>query len=157
MTQSPKDRRVGDGLDAVDRQLVALLRADARMPNSQLASRTGIAPSTAHARVRALLDRGVLRGFHADVDPSALGRPVQAIVAIRLRSQDRRHIDAFTSAIPHLPEVIQSFHVAGADDYLLHVAVPDAEYLRDWIIDNVTTHPVVASSHTSLVFGHDNL
>lgn len=157
MAPQPKDRRFDDGLDDVDRELVSLLAADARMPNAGLAGRTGVAPSTVHARMRALVDRGIVRGYHADVDVTRLGRPVQAIVAVRLRSHDRRHIDAFASAIPMLPEVVQSFHVAGADDYLLHVAVPSAEYLREWIIDNVTTHPAVASSQTSLVFGHQQL
>lgn len=157
MGDVPKDRRFDDGLDDLDRRLVVLLTADARMPNAGLASRTGVAPSTVHARMRSLVDRGILRGFHADVDVTRLGRAVQAIVAVRLRSHDRRHIDAFASAIPQLPEVVQSFHVAGADDYLLHVAVPSAEYLREWIIDNVTTHPAVASSQTSLVFGHERL
>lgn len=157
MESAPKDHRFDDGLDAVDRQLLALLSADARMPNAQLASRTGVAASTAHARIRALTDRGILRGFHADLDVTRLGRPVQAVVAVRLRAHDRRHIDAFASSVPKLPEVVQSFHLAGADDYLLHVAVPSAEFLREWIIDNVTTHPAVAGSRTSLVFGHEQL
>lgn len=157
MDAAPNDRREADGLDDVDRLLIALLQADARMPNSQLAARVGLAPSTVYARVRALQDRGVLRGFHADVDVTRLGRTVQAVVVIRLRSHDRRHIDAFAAAIPKLPEVLQTFHVAGADDYLLHVAVPSAEYLREWLIDNVTTHPAVASSQTNLVFGHERL
>lgn len=157
MAAAPKDRRYDDGLDDIDRTLLDLLREDARMPNAQLASRAGVAPSTAHARLRSLADRGILRGFHADIDVTRLGRPVQAVVAVRLRAHDRRHIDAFASAIPQLPEVVQTFHVAGADDYLLHVAVPSAEYLREWIIDNVTTHPAVASSQTSLVFGHEQL
>ena len=154
MPVAPKDRRFDDGLDDVDRRLVDLLTADARTPNAGLASATGVAPSTVHARMKSLVQRGVLRGFHADVDVTRLGRPVQALVAVRLRSHDRRHIDAFASAVPNLPEVVQSFHDAGADDYLLHVAVPSAEYLREWIIDNVTTHAAVASSQTSLVFGH---
>lgn len=157
MAPRPNDLRHDDGLDDTDRRLVSLLEADARVPNNRLASDAGVAPSTALARVRGLLDRGVLRGFHADVDPTAVGRGVQAIVAVRLRSHDRRHIDAFASAIPRLPEVVQAFHVAGADDYLLHVAVPSAEYLREWIIDNVTTHPAVAHSQTSLVFGHQRV
>ncbi len=152
----PKDLRRGDpALDPVDRALLAALAADARLANNRLAARAGVAASTALIRVRQLLDRRVIRGFHADIDPDLVGRPVQAILAIRLRSHDRRHIDAFTATVPRLPEVIQSFHVAGDDDYLLHVAVPSAAYLRDWILDRVTTNPAVAHSRTSLVFGHE--
>lgn len=157
MRSSPQDLRrpVGSALDPVDAVLVEALALDARLANNRLAARAGVAPSTALARVRALVQRGVLRGFHADVDPAAVGRAVQAVIAVRLRSHDRRHIDAFARSIPQLPEVVQSFHVAGADDYLLHVAVPSAEYLRDWILDHLTTHPAVAHSQTSLVFAHE--
>jgi DNA-binding Lrp family transcriptional regulator len=146
--------RGGSPLDDVDRVLVETLAADARLANNRLADRAGVAPSTALARIRALLARGVLRGFHADIDPAAVGRSVQALIAVRLRSHDRRQIEAFATTVPRLPEVLQSFHVAGADDYLLHVAVPSAECLRDWILDHLTTHPAVAHSQTSLVFAH---
>lgn len=150
-----KDLRTESVLDAVDATLLAALVADARLANNRLAARAGVAASTALLRVRQLIDRGVIRGFHADIAPEAIGRPVQAVVAIRLRAHDRRHIDAFTTTVPRLPEVLQSFHVAGDDDYLLHVAVPSAAYLRDWILDQVTTHPAVAHSRTSLIFGHE--
>ena len=143
-------------LDTVDQSLLAALVGDARLANNRLAARAGVAPSTALTRVRALQERGVVRGFRAEVDPAAVGRPVQAMVAVRLRTHDRRQIDAFASTITRLPEVLQSFHLAGADDYLLHVAVPSAEYLRDWILDHLTTHPAVAHSQTSLVFGHEH-
>ncbi|GAA1747826.1 Lrp/AsnC family transcriptional regulator [Nostocoides vanveenii] len=146
---------MSDELDDVDQALLAALIADARLANNRLAARAGVAASTALLRVRALIDRGVIRGFHADVDPERVGRPVQAIVAVRLRAHDRRHIDAFTSTVPRLPEVMQSFHVAGDDDYLLHVALPSASALREWILDRVTTHPAVAHSRTTLIFGHD--
>lgn len=150
-----KDLRPESVLDAVDATLLAALVEDARLANNRLAARAGVAASTALLRVRQLIDRGVIRGFHADIAPEAIGRPVQAVVAIRLRAHDRRHIDAFTTTVPRLPEVLQSFHVAGDDDYLLHVAVPSAAYLRDWILDQVTTHPAVAHSRTSLIFGHE--
>src|SRR5713226_5342543 len=65
----------GGELDDIDRRIVHELARDARLPNNALADRVGIAPSTCLGRVRALRDRGVIRGYHADVDPAALGRP----------------------------------------------------------------------------------
>ena len=150
-----KDLRSDSDLDEVDLALLRALIADGRLANNRLAARAGVAAATALLRVRQLQDRGVVRGFHADIDPEQVGRPVQAMVAIRLRAHDRRHIDAFTATVPRLPEVLQSFHVAGDDDYILHVAVPSASYLRDWILEKVTTNPAVAHSRTSLVFGHE--
>lgn len=141
-------------LDGVDRALVGALLHDARMPNARLAQAAGVAPSTALVRVRGLLRSGVIRGFRADVDPAAVGRPVQALVAVRLRAHDRAVIESFAQRLPTLSEVVQTFHVAGADDYVLHVAVADAERLRDFVLDHLTTHPAVGHTETSLVFSH---
>ena len=142
-------------LDRVDLALVSALLRDARMPNSRLAQEAGVAPSTALVRMRALLRAGVIRGFRADVDPAAVGRPVQALISVRLRAHDRAVIDSFADRLPTLPEVVQTFHTAGADDYVLHVAVADATRLRDFVLDHLTTHPAVAHTETNLVFSHD--
>ena len=141
-------------LDPTDRALLQALQDDARISNAQLAARAGVAPSTALVRLRGLLRAGVIRGFRADVDPAAVGRPVQALVAVRLRAHDRAVIDSFARRLPTLPEVVQTFHVAGADDYVLHVAVSDAERLRDFVLDHLTTHPAVGHTETNLVFTH---
>jgi DNA-binding Lrp family transcriptional regulator len=141
-------------LDRTDLALISALLRDARLPNARLAEQAGVAPSTALVRLRMLLRSGVIRGFRADVDPVSVGRPVQALIAVRLRAHDRAVIDSFARRLPTLPEVIQTFHVAGSDDYVLHVAVPDAEHLRDFVLDHLTTHPAVAHTETNLVFTH---
>jgi DNA-binding Lrp family transcriptional regulator len=141
-------------LDATDTALLSALQQDARISNAQLAAHAGVAPSTALVRLRGLRRSGVIRGFRAEVDPAAVGRPVQALVAVRLRAHDRAVIDSFARRVPYLPEVVQTFHVAGADDYVLHVAVPDAGRLRDFVLDHLTTHPAVGHTETSLVFTH---
>src|SRR3978361_2107443 len=79
-------------LDAVARRLLRALAADARLPNNALAQRAGIAPSTCLGRVRALRESGVIRGYHADVGPAALGRPIQAMIAVRLQAHARGSI-----------------------------------------------------------------
>jgi DNA-binding Lrp family transcriptional regulator len=71
-------------LDDLDRAILECLGEDARIPNNQLAARVGVAPSTCLARVRALRESGVLKGFHAEIDLAALGRPLQAMIAVRL-------------------------------------------------------------------------
>ena len=82
-----------------DRALLELLARDARITNQRLADQVGVAPSTALARLRSLRERGVIRGFHAEVDLAALGRPLQALIAVRLAVHAREQIDAFTSAV----------------------------------------------------------
>jgi DNA-binding Lrp family transcriptional regulator len=143
-----------DPLDPVDRAILEALSEDARMPNSRLAERLGIAPSTCLARVRALRRSGVLRGFHAEIDMAALGRPLQAMIAVRLTVHAREQIDAFTRVVEALPGVLSVFHLAGANDYLVWIAAADAQDLREFVVDHLATHPSVAHAETSLIYEH---
>jgi DNA-binding Lrp family transcriptional regulator len=140
--------------DEVDRRLLRVLAADARIPNNALAEQVGIAPSTCLGRVRALRESGVIRGFHADVDPAAVGRPIQAMIAVRLQSHARGHIPGFMAKIAELPEVFQVFFLGGANDFLVHIAAASTENLRDFVVVNLSGNPDVALTETSLIFEH---
>ncbi|MCF3937616.1 Lrp/AsnC family transcriptional regulator [Gordonia sp. Z-3] len=154
MVAQPKDVRSGDPqLDDIDRTLLRLLQTDARMPNSELAVRAGIAASTCHGRLRRLVDLGVIRGFFADVDPAAVGRPLRAMVAVSLQSDARGEIRHFVGEIERHDEVIDVFFLAGTDDYLLHVATADTEALRQFV-EMLNSRREVAGTTTSLVFEH---
>ena len=141
-------------LDDVDRRLLRELAADARMPNNALAARVGIAPSTCLGRVRALRERGVIRGYHADVDPAALGRPIQAMIAVRLQYSARAHIPDFMAKIARLPEVLNVFFLGGADDFHVHIAATSTDNLRDFVVVNLSGDPDVALTETNLIFEH---
>ncbi|HEV7168350.1 MAG TPA: Lrp/AsnC family transcriptional regulator [Micrococcaceae bacterium] len=143
-----------ESLDALDRQIIDALVADARITNRDLADAVGIAPSTALMRTRSLIERGAIEGFEAKLNLAAIGRSVQALIAVRLRAHDRDQIDRFTGTVPRLPEVLSTFHVSGSVDYLLHIAVPNTDVLRDWVLDHLTTDPVVGHTETTLVFSH---
>jgi len=139
-------------LDEVDRAILRALARDSRQPNSSIAEQVGIAPSTCHGRIAALRERGVIRGFHTEIDLAALGLGLQALIAVRLRSHTRPQIDVFVRDISTLPGVVSVFHVAGVDDYLLHVAMSDSDALRDFVLDHLTSHPAVQHTETSLIF-----
>lgn len=96
----------------------------------------------------------MVKGYRTELDLEAVGLPLQAVIAVRLGSHSRKHVDAFRSVAPRLPGVLAVFHVAGSVDYLLHVAVPDATALRDFVVERLTTHPAVSHTETSLVFEH---
>src|SRR3979411_1961756 len=141
-------------VDAVDRAMLELLGDDARITNQRLADRVGIAPSAALARLRSLRERGVIRGFHAELDLAALGRPLQALIAVRLAVHTRDQIDALTRAVPQLPGVVMVFPLAGATDYLVWVAAADAQGLREFVVDHLATHSAVSHAETSLIYEH---
>ena len=153
VADQPKDVRAGD-LDDVDRRILALLSADARMPNSALAEAVGIAPSTCHGRVRRLQDVGVIRGFHADIDPAAIGLSLQAMISVSLQAGARGKIRNFVQQIRKRPQVIDVYFLAGADDFILHVAARDTDDLRSFVVDNLNADADVAGTQTSLIFEH---
>jgi DNA-binding Lrp family transcriptional regulator len=149
----PKDVRPAE-LDDVDRRILAALHADARMPNNALAEIVGIAPSTCHGRVRRLQDAGVIRGFYADIDPGAMGLSLQAMISVNLQSNARGRIGSFIQHIRRRPQVMDVYFLAGADDFILHVAARDTDDLRSFVVENLNADADVAGTQTSLIFEH---
>ncbi|MBB5015752.1 AsnC family transcriptional regulator [Rehaibacterium terrae] len=139
-------------LDRIDFALLRLLRKNARMPNKALAERVGIAPSTALERVRRLREARAIEGYHAEIAPAAVGIGLQALVAVRLARHSRELVDGFHDHLLRLPEVLAFYHLAGADDFLVHVGVRDAEHLRDFALTAFTERPEVAHIETRLIF-----
>lgn len=141
-------------LDRIDARLIAALQNNARLSNKELAARVGLAPSSCLERVRRLLREGILRGFHAEVDPGALGITLQALVSVRLKQHSRDLAAAFRAHVDGLREVVALYHTAGENDYLLQVAVRDVDHLRNFTLDRLTARDEVAHVETSLVFEH---
>lgn len=141
-------------LDRTDRAILAVLVDDARVSNKELAERVGVAQSTCLARVRALRDTGVIRGYHADVDPRALGHDLQAMIAIRLQPDARREMGTFTTRLTRYPEVLEVYFVAGANDFLVHVATSSTDELRRFVGEQLNRDPAVAGTETNLIFEH---
>jgi DNA-binding Lrp family transcriptional regulator len=139
-------------MDELDAEITRLLQADARQSNRELARRLGVAPSTCLERVRALARRGVIRGYHADIDLKALNRGVQALVAVQVRPLRRSVIDAFKDSVGQLPEVLTVFVLAGGDDFLLHVAVQDLDHLHAFLLDRLSKRGEIVGFRTSVIY-----
>lgn len=139
----------------MDARIVELLTRDGRMTNAELAADVAVAPSTMHARVKALIDRGVISGFHASIDQARLGKGLQAMVGVTLRAGSRQEsIVAFSNAIRRLPQVIQVFFVGGSDDFLVHIAVASSADVRTFVVEHLSAQPTVASTRTSIIFDY---
>src|SRR6201999_1949391 len=136
-------------LDELDTALLREMQRDARRTNRDLAAAVGVAPTTALDRTRSLRDRGVIRGARLDVDLAAIGRPVQALIAVRIRPPSRHNIEAFRNWVSEQPDTLGVFVTSGTEDFLIHVAVPDNDSLYAFVIDRLTEHPHVADVRTS--------
>lgn len=141
-------------LDELDTAIVRELQADARRTNRDVAAAVGVSPTTALDRTRSLRDRGVIRGAILDVDLASLGRPVQALIAVRIRPPSRRVIEAFRQWAAALPDTLGVFVTSGTEDFLIHVAVPDNDALYALVIDRFTERAEIADVRTSVVYEH---
>ncbi|WP_329083253.1 MULTISPECIES: Lrp/AsnC family transcriptional regulator [unclassified Streptosporangium] len=141
-------------MDELDTAILAELQRDGRQTNRELAERLGIAPSTCLERVRSLRNREVIEGFHAEVNFAAIGRPVQALINVRLHPKIREAVEGFRDHVAALPETIAIFVVSGGDDFIIQVAVRDTGHLRDFVLDHVSRHRNIADVRTSLVYDH---
>ncbi|WP_345376575.1 Lrp/AsnC family transcriptional regulator [Frondihabitans cladoniiphilus] len=155
MTDSTTILHEGGPLDDIDRSILAVLKSDGRISNAALADAVGIAPSTAHVRLKSLQERRVVTGFLTSIDQRALGLPLQAIVGVTLRPGARQEsITRFSEEVRGLPQVLQVFFLGGADDFIVHIAVADSSAVREFVVEHLSAQPSVASTRTSLVFDY---
>ncbi|ACU34236.1 Lrp/AsnC family transcriptional regulator [Actinosynnema mirum] len=98
-------------LDAVDWALVDALQADARLSYNELARKVGVSPPTVAQRVRRLENAGVITGYRAVVDPTAVGRSVIALV--RMKCYGPRCITVHPELLDDCPEVVEVVRLTG--------------------------------------------
>src|SRR4051795_8476889 len=100
-------------MDALDRAILRHLQADGRLTNVQLAERVHLSPSPCLRRVRALEAAGVIRGYHADIDPAAVGRNLEVTVHVELALKDRVTVEAFEKGVRALDEIVECRRMFG--------------------------------------------
>lgn len=144
----------GPVLDEVDRRIIAELENDGRLPNNVLAGRLGIAASTCLMRTRNLIDRGIIRGFRAEIDHARLGADLQAMVSVRVRPHARGDLPELARKLSREPGVQSVYFITGAFDFLVHVVATNTEGLRRFVADSLSASQEIESTQTSLVFEH---
>ena len=132
--------------------IVALLQKNARISNRELARAAGIAESTCLDRVRALERRGVIVGYHAEVDLTAVGRSVRALITVRLQPKTTDSVRSFQQSVLRARETLSVRTVSGADDFIVEVAVGDVHQLEAFVLDVITSRHDVVDSRSSLVY-----
>jgi DNA-binding Lrp family transcriptional regulator len=142
-------------LDRTDAKIIELLQKDARVSYKELAASVGLAPSSCYERLRQLREAGIFSGFHAEVVPAALGPHLRAMIAVRLSNHDVGMVKSFAGHVLGLEETREVYHLAGEDDFQLHVLVRDSDHLRGFVLDQLTGRPEVAHVQTSLVFEYN--
>lgn len=138
-------------IDDQDRILLQRLSSDARLSWADLAGELGLSAPAVADRVKRLKQRGFIRGFHAVLDPSALGLSLTAFIAVTLTHPRDR--GAFLKVITKQGEVKEAHHLAGDDDYLLKVYCRDTSHLEHFLTNILKAVPGVQRTRTSIVLG----
>jgi len=138
-------------LDAIDLKLLSLLQEDGRKTNVDLAKSVGISAPPCLRRIRALQDRGLIQGFHADVNEKALGFEVKAFAMVGLHSQAEVDLSAFEHRCRNWPLVRECHMLNGEIDFILKCLSPDLSSFQNFITEELTSADNVASVKTSLV------
>jgi len=131
-------------MDALDRAILSHLQDDGRLSNVELAERLRLSPSATLRRVRNLETTGAITGYHAVIDPQAVGRNYQVTVHTTLMLRNRETIEAFEAALVPLEEVIEAQRMFGDPDYLIRVAVADADAYEQFLINTFADLPGLA-------------
>ena len=131
-------------MDPIDRAILSHLQEDGRLSNVELAERVRLSPSACLRRVRNLEVAGVIQGYHAVIDPAAVGRGFQITVHATLILRNRETIEAFEAAVSALDEVIECRRMYGDPDYLIRVAVSDSEAYERFLMTKFADLPGLA-------------
>jgi DNA-binding Lrp family transcriptional regulator len=137
-------------LDRIDRRILRDLQADGRMTNVDLAKRAGISAPPCLRRVRALEESGYIRGYHADINPEALGFGVTVFAQVGLASQAEADLKAFEELVRSWPEVRECHMLAGETDFLLKVVATDWDAYQKFLTTQLTTAPNVSQVKSAL-------
>jgi len=136
-------------VEAINRQILALLTADGRLSFTDLARHTGLSVSAVQQRVRRLEERGVIRGYVASIDPEAVGLPLTAFISIK--PFDPAAPDDAPERLAHLTAIEACHSVAGEENYILKVRVASPAALEELLQQirasaNVSTRTTIVLS-----------
>ena len=137
-------------LDRIDRKILHDLQENGRMTNVELAERAGISAPPGLRRVRALEEAGVIKGYHADIDPNSLGFGVTVFAQVGLSNQAETDLKKFEDLVRSWPLVRECYLVSGEADYILKIVAEDWDAYQKFLTTHLTTAPNVSHIKSAL-------
>ena len=138
-------------LDAIDRAILTELQRDGRVSNVELAQRVHLSPSACLRRVKQLEDEGVIAQYVALLNPKAVGQHGISFTIINLETMSNGLLEAFERAVRDVPQILDCYYIAGANDYLIRFSYRDAEDLERFHTQVLMRLPGVERSNSMLV------
>lgn len=138
-------------LDAIDRKIVELLQANSNITNAQLAQEIGLSPAPTLERVKKLETAGVIKSYHALIDPANVGLGVSTFVMVTLKGHNKENIEKFMKAIRKIDEVVECHHVTGQADFILKIVAADIPAYQNLMLEKVTNIEVVDGLQSTII------
>lgn len=124
-------------LDKFDRQIIQILKKDAKISHHEIAEQIGLSTSSCQRRVKALEDANVILGYQAIINKAALDEAFGVMVAIILTNHQQSTMNQFLEETSHYPQIKQVHHIAGEYDYLIEVRTPDIASYERFAIEKI--------------------
>src|SRR5688500_14393042 len=138
-------------IDATDRKILEILQANSNITNAQLAKEIGLSPAPTLERVNKLETSGVIKSYHAVINPSSVGLGVSTFVMASLKGHNKDNIDKFIAAIKRIPEIIECHHLTGAADFILKIVCVDIAAYQQLMLERVSNIDVVDSLQSMVI------
>ena len=136
-------------IDSIDRDILAIIRQNARVSNVEIARKIGMAPSAILERLRKLEAKGVIEGYEAKISAKSLGLGLLAFIFVR--ADDRIGELGTGQALADIPEVLEVHHITGEDCFLVKVRTSDTESLGRLLRERFGAIPTIRSTRTTIV------
>jgi Lrp/AsnC family leucine-responsive transcriptional regulator len=137
-------------LDKIDRQILALLRENARISNLELAESVNLSPTPCARRVKQLEDSGIITGYSVTTDPRKLGYQLSVYIAISMDKHTAERFSNFEKKLREFPEVVSCSIVTGrSEDYLIKALVKDMAHYEEFLLHRLNRIEGIAQVHTS--------
>ena len=138
-------------LDTIDEQILSLLQKNAKLGSKEIASKVGLTVTPTYERIRRLEKRGFIKGYVAILDKKKLGKNLQVLCNVQLKSHHAEVLDSFESEVIKLKEVNSCYHIAGNFDYLLIIEMKDMDEYSHFLKHKLATIPHITTVQSSFV------
>ena len=125
-------------IDNIDRKILRMLQENSKITNSYLSKQIGLSPAPTLERVRKLEKKGIISGYHAQLNLSKIGLGVSTFVLVSLKEHNKKNINIFLDKINKVNNVIECHHITGTDDFILKVVSENIASYQKLMLDKIS-------------------